>query len=69
MASMGLAAGAGLALFSARWLRVFLVDVDPHDGIMLTATTALVAMVVVAAAYGPARRAARLDPIAALRAD
>jgi ABC-type antimicrobial peptide transport system permease subunit len=61
--------GVGLALLSGRWLMSFLVDVSPHDGAMLAVAFALLSAVVVAAAYGPARRAARVDPVAALRAD
>jgi predicted permease len=68
-ASWGLGIGVGLALLSGRWLMSFLVDVSPHDGAMLAVAFALLSAVVVAAAYGPARRAARVDPVAALRAD
>ena len=69
VASVGLVAGAALALFSGKWLTVFLVGVDPYDGAMLVAATGLLTVVVAAAAYGPARRAARVDPVTALRAD
>lgn len=69
LAGLGLVAGAALALFCGKWLTVFLVGVAPYNGPMLAAATGLLALVVVAAAYGPARRAARVDPITALRAD
>jgi ABC-type antimicrobial peptide transport system permease subunit len=68
-AGWGLAIGVGLALLSGKWLTSFLVDVSPHDGPMLGVAFGLLSAVVVAAAYGPARRAARVDPVTALRAD
>lgn len=69
LAALGLIVGAALALLCGKWLTVFLVDATPFDGPMLAAATGLLALVVIAAAYGPARRAARVDPISALRAD
>ena len=68
-ASAGLTIGAMLALASGKWLTVFLVDVSPYDGGLLAFSVGLLAAVIAAAAYGPARRAARVDPVAALRAD
>jgi putative ABC transport system permease protein len=68
-ASAGIAIGLGLALASGKWLTVFLVGVSPYDRAMLAVAAGLIAAVVVAAAYGPARRAARVDPMTALRAD
>lgn len=69
VAGLGLAIGVALALFSGKWLTVFLVGVNPYDGLVLAAATGILAAVVVAAAYGPARRPARVDPVTALRAD
>ena len=68
-ASAGLTVGVALALACGKWLTVFLVDVSPYDGTMLATAVGLLAAVVVAAAYGPARRAAQVDPVTALRAD
>ncbi len=68
-ATWGLAIGTALSLACGKWLTVFLVGVSPHDTAMLAAAFAVIAGVVVAAAYGPARRAARVDPVTALRAD
>jgi ABC-type antimicrobial peptide transport system permease subunit len=69
VASAGLLIGAAIALLTGRWLTVFLAGVNAHDGAVLAAATGLLAAVVVVAAYGPARRAARIDPVAALRAE
>jgi putative ABC transport system permease protein len=64
---VGLAIGAGGALAAGRTLRGLLYDVSPTDpgtfaavGVVLTATALF-------ACYWPARRAARLDPVEALR--
>jgi putative ABC transport system permease protein len=69
VAGLGLGMGVVLALLCGKWLTIFLVDVNPYDGLMLAATTGILTAVIVVAAYGPARRAARVDPVAALRAD
>ena len=68
-AGVGIAIGAAAALGCGKWLTVFLVGVSPYDGAMLATAAGLLAAVVFVAAYGPARRAARVDPVTALRAD
>jgi len=69
VASVGIVAGVALALFAGKWLTVFLVDVSPYDVRLLGGAAVALATVVSAAAYGPARRAARVDPMTALRAE
>jgi len=53
----------------SRVMTGLLYGVSPTDGVTLVGVTSLLAAVAVAAAYLPARRAARLDPIRALRAN
>jgi len=66
---IGTAAGLGAAAMATRMLATFLFETAPID----RATFAAVSIVLVAAgclaAWLPARRAARVDPVAALRAD
>jgi putative ABC transport system permease protein len=68
-AAWGLGIGLALALACGKWLAVFLVDVSPRDSSMLAIAFGLIVLVVAVAAYGPARRAARVDPVSALRAE
>jgi ABC-type antimicrobial peptide transport system permease subunit len=75
---VGVGTGAGLALTLLAILALRAVT-SPTPGISfyrptadplaLLAITAFMAMVALAAAYVPARRAARMDPLAALRHD
>jgi putative ABC transport system permease protein len=46
-----------------------LFQIEPHDPITLTSVTFVLAMVAVVAAAVPARRAMRVDPVIALRAE
>jgi predicted permease len=69
VASIGIVFGVGLALVAGKWLTVFLVGVSPRDPGMLVGSALGLAAVVCCAAYGPARRAARVDPVTALRSD
>ena len=69
LAFAGVAAGAVLALASARALGSLLFGVSPADVPTLLAAALLLAGVAVAASYVPARAAARTDPMTALRAE
>lgn len=63
----GLAVGAGLTLWAGRAAAALLFDLKPNDAATLAGATALLAAVALAASYAPARRAARLQPMQALR--
>jgi predicted permease len=67
LAACGLAVGLVLAAGAGTLLRSHLFEVQPLDLPTLASVTALVLAVGVAASYAPAQRAARVDPIAALR--
>ena len=65
----GLAAGVAAALVLTRALSSLLFGVTAYDPSTFGAVSALLMAVVAAAAYLPARRATRVDPMIALRAD
>jgi len=64
-------AAVGLVAFTllARTLRVFLFGVAPSDPITLLGVTLLLVTVAAAASWLPARRAARINPVEAMRMD
>jgi len=67
LAALGIALGVGGALALTRLLAAFLFGVTPTDRLTFIAVGALLALVALAACYIPARRAARVDPMVALR--
>jgi ABC-type antimicrobial peptide transport system permease subunit len=64
---VGVGLGIGLALFATRLVLTFLYDTAPTDIPTLAAAAVTLLLVGIAAAALPAWRAARLDPVAALR--
>jgi putative ABC transport system permease protein len=66
---IGLVIGVAGALATSRVLAAFLGDINPRDPLTLVTVAAMLAVFALAAGLGPARRAARVDPIATLRAD
>ena len=69
LAALGLIAGLALALLAAPLLASQLVSVSPTDVLTYSATAALLLGVALAASWLPARRAAGVDPIEALRTE
>jgi putative ABC transport system permease protein len=65
----GMAAGIPAAALSARLLKVFLYGVTPMDSSTLGMVASTLLAVSALAAYLPARRASRIDPMAALRCE
>ena len=65
--AIGLAVGLFAGLSVARLMRSILFQVTPTDPATVMATLALLLAVGAAATIGPAMRAARLDPVTALR--
>ena len=69
LAAAGIALGALGALWASRFLASLLFDVAPTDVATLAAISLLLLLVAASAAWIPARRAARVDPLVALRAE
>jgi putative ABC transport system permease protein len=63
----GIALGVPAAWVMARWLQSMLFGLTPADPAVTVGAVLLLAMAGLLAAYFPARRATRVDPIAALR--
>lgn len=69
MLLVGLALGTALAMASARLVHGFLYGVTAHDGWTLACAAVLLLLSGLSAAYLPARRAASVDPVKALRTE
>ena len=69
LAAGGLSIGLVLALLSGKLLQGLLFGVTPRDPVILAAVIGVVAIATMAACYIPVRRAVRVDPMVALRAD
>ena len=67
--AIGTVAGIGVALAAGRALRAILFGVDPSDPSALAFSAAVMIAVAALAAWLPARRALRINPVEQLRAD
>jgi len=65
----GLAVGVAAALALTRLLAAFLYGVTATDPVTFLAVAALLTVIALLAGYIPARKAAGVDPLAALRVD
>jgi ABC-type antimicrobial peptide transport system permease subunit len=65
--AMGLAAGAPLVVAASQSLAKIVAGGDTQNPLVVAASALAVALAATLAAYFPARRASRLDPVAALR--
>jgi len=69
LAGIGIAIGVGVAAGVTRLMASLLFHVSPLDGLTYLAVSLVLATAAVLASYLPARRAAGLDPVEALRAE
>ena len=65
---LGAIAGMLIAFWAGKFLQAFLVDVDARDPWTLALVAAVVIAAAIVAAWLPALRASRVDPVATLRA-
>jgi putative ABC transport system permease protein len=68
LAAAGVAIGIVGAIAGTRLLGALLFDVSPTDPLTLAGTAAALLVVTLLASLGPTRRAARIDPVEAMRA-
>jgi ABC-type antimicrobial peptide transport system permease subunit len=66
---IGIAVGVAASLALGRFVASLLYGTSPHDPIVLVAVALVLTFVSILASAVPARRAARTDPVVALRAD
>jgi putative ABC transport system permease protein len=67
LAGIGLVLGLAASIASTRLLRSMLFQVQPNDPTVYMVVALLVGLVTLAAGYLPASRAAKIDPVVALR--
>jgi putative ABC transport system permease protein len=67
LAALGIVIGLAGALVLTRFMRGLLYEVSATDPLTYAGIAALLALVALLACYLPARRAARVDPLVALR--
>jgi ABC-type antimicrobial peptide transport system permease subunit len=67
LTAIGLALGLTGAFAASRLLESMLFEVKPNDPLTYIAVSVLLAITALAASYIPARRAANVDPLIALR--
>jgi ABC-type antimicrobial peptide transport system permease subunit len=67
--ALGLAAGLPIALLSAGVMQSLLYGLQPRDPLTFIASFAVVVLVTVAASFLPARQAAAIEPMVALRTE
>jgi ABC-type antimicrobial peptide transport system permease subunit len=66
---IGIAIGLGAAFYATRVLEKFLYQTTPRDALTFALAAVVMAATACLAAWLPARRAARVDPVIALRAE
>jgi len=69
VAMLGIGVGVIVALGAARFVEPLLFDMKARDPVVFSTVSATVLAIAVFAAWWPARRASRVDPVIALRAD
>jgi ABC-type antimicrobial peptide transport system permease subunit len=69
LAAAGLGVGMLLAFSATRFVRSLLFQIEPSDAFTYASVTFGLLIVALVASYLPARRAARIDPITALRTE
>jgi predicted permease len=67
LAAVGLAIGVSAAYAASRLIESFLFETQPNDPGAVALAAAILLTSALAAGYGPARRASRVDPLTALR--
>lgn len=69
LAAVGLALGLPMAYAASRLVGSLLFGVKPGDPVSISIAVATMLIAVIAAGFGPAYRASRIDPVEALRAE
>jgi predicted permease len=69
LAVIGVAVGCAIALGASRLASALLYGIAPHDPVSYVSAAALLLVAAVAAGWIPALRAARVDPVTALRSE
>ena len=67
LAGIGVAVGLAAAWGASRFVRGLVFGISPTDPVTFVGQTLALVLVCAVASYIPARRAARLDPVRALR--
>ncbi|MEP6763484.1 MAG: FtsX-like permease family protein, partial [Gemmatimonadaceae bacterium] len=69
LATIGIVIGVAFAYFTGKTLASLLFEVTPGDPLVLAGVSVLLVGIAAAASLAPARRAARIDPLEAMRTD